>query len=125
FPIECKRLPMPCPSDKKRDEREYVVNANGSTGGIQRFKEGNHGAAHDFAGMIGYVQDTTGFSDWFQQINDWINGLAEQERNDWSADDHLSELTENTECRTCQCQSRHERVGRNPIVLRHVWVNLG
>lgn len=124
FPIECKRLPMPCPSDKKRDEREYVVNSNGSTGGIQRFKEGNHGAVHDFAGMIGYVQDATGFLEWFQKINDWINGLAEQEGNGWSADDHLSQLTENIESRTCQCRSRHERAGRNPIVLRHVWVSL-
>ena len=125
FPIECKRLPMPAPNDKKRDEREYVVNANGSTGGIQRFKEGNHGAAHDFAGMIGYVQDATGFREWFERINRWITELVEQTGNGWSADDQLSQLTEDKESRTCQCRSKHERAGRNPIELWHAWVNLG
>jgi len=124
FPIECKRLPMPSPNDKKRDEREYVINAYGSTGGIQRFKEGNHGAAHDFAGMIGYVQDATGFRKWFQTINSWIDELVSQSDKDWSEDDQLTQLTEDTESRTCQCRSNHERAGRNPIELWHAWVNL-
>lgn len=57
MPIECKRLPTP--PGKNRDEREYVFNQHASTGGIQRFKEGHHGAAHSLAGMIGYVQENT------------------------------------------------------------------
>jgi len=112
------------PNDKKRDEREYVINAYGSTGGIQRFKEGNHGAAHDFAEMIGYVQDATGFRKWFQTINSWIDELVSQSDKDWSEDDQLTQLTEDTESRTCQCRSNHERAGRNPIELWHAWVNL-
>jgi hypothetical protein len=51
LPIECKRLPTPQGSD--RDPREYVYSAKKSTGGIQRFKEGNHAALHRLAGMIG------------------------------------------------------------------------
>ncbi len=57
MPIECKRLPTP--KEKDRDEREYVFSQYSSTCGIQRFKEGNHGAAHGFGGMIGYVQEGT------------------------------------------------------------------
>ena len=124
FPIECKRLPMPDPSDKKRDEREYVVNANASTGGIQRFKEGNHGAAHDFGGMIGYIQDTTGFAGWLGKINTWIDDLAATQNGDWSTDDRLSLQMEDTSQRTCQCHSRHKRNDNHPIELRHGWANL-
>lgn len=49
MPIECKRLPTP--PGKDRDEREYVFNQNASTGGIQRFKDGHHGAVHLIGGL--------------------------------------------------------------------------
>ena len=51
-PIECKRLPTP--KGLNRDEREYVNVAAGSTGGIQRFKDGNHASAHTIGGIIAY-----------------------------------------------------------------------
>lgn len=54
LPIECKRLPIP--KDKDRDEREYVVSRHSTTGGIQRFKAGHHGGAHNLVGMIAYIQ---------------------------------------------------------------------
>lgn len=51
IPIECKRLPIP--ASATRDEREYLYSAHSSTGGIQRFKAGHHGAAHTIGAMIG------------------------------------------------------------------------
>ena len=72
FPIECKRLPTP--TGKDRDEREYVTTEPGTTGGIQRFKFGYHGAAHTFAAMIAYVQEQS-FSHWLCQVNCWIRDL--------------------------------------------------
>ena len=57
LPIECKRLPMPIPGDRRRDEREYVTSGSGTTGGIQRFKLGAHGSSHSLGVMIGYIQD--------------------------------------------------------------------
>ena len=66
FPIECKRLPTP--KSNNRDEREYVITEPGSTGGIQRFKFGHHGAAHDFVAMIAFVQERT-FQHWLNKIN--------------------------------------------------------
>lgn len=62
LPIECKRLPTP--KDNVRDEREYVVNRKATTGGMQRFKEGNHGANQSLAAMIAYIQADTAES-WF------------------------------------------------------------
>jgi hypothetical protein len=85
MPIECKRLPTPRAKD--RDEREYVITENGSTGGIQRFKSGHHGAAHTFGAMIGYVQEeTTKF--WSDQIAKWIHALADKIPG-WSSADLL------------------------------------
>lgn len=55
--IECKRLP----SESPEREREYVsgTEPNKKSGGIQRFKLGLHGAKHDLAVMIGYIQKYT------------------------------------------------------------------
>jgi hypothetical protein len=53
LPIERKRLPTP--KDKDRDEREYVIEGQGTTGGMQRFKAGLHGAKHTMAAMIGSI----------------------------------------------------------------------
>ena len=49
LPIECKRLPTR--QERARDEREYVITSRGTTGGIQRFKFGHHGAAHRLGAM--------------------------------------------------------------------------
>jgi hypothetical protein len=75
LPIECKRLPTP--EGKDRDEREYVVSATSSTGGVQRFKFGHHGADHRDAAMIAYVQEET-FSYWLARVNGWIRGLSSE-----------------------------------------------
>jgi hypothetical protein len=69
LPIECKRLPTP--EERDRDKREYVITSPGTTGGIQRFKFGYHGAAHQLGAMIGYVQEMT-FAHWLGKVNGWI-----------------------------------------------------
>ena len=74
LPVECKRLPTP--SESRRDEREYVFSKYGSKGGIQRFKEGSHGAAHSVGAMVGFVQSDT-VEVWKGTVARWIRGLAE------------------------------------------------
>ncbi|MEX1233125.1 MAG: hypothetical protein WEB58_22940 [Planctomycetaceae bacterium] len=122
FPIECKRLPIPKGND--RDEWEYVISRKGSTGGIQRFKEGHHGAAHEFGGMIGYVQEGSP-ENWLAQINNWISELVAQSTNGWDHDDKLRLLKPNNENRVSQYSSHHRRptVGSD-IELRHSWVTM-
>jgi hypothetical protein len=118
LPIECKRLPTP--SDRDRDEREYVAVAKGTTGGIQRFKFGHHGAAHSFAAIIGFVQEQS-FDEWLEKINEWIRNLASTSGLPWSARDVLQRASADDV--VCTLDSKHERSsGLAECHLRHLWV---
>ena len=122
LPIECKRLPTP--KGKRRDEREYVIHRSGSTGGIQRFKEGNHGAIHHVGGMIGYVQQDT-VPIWSTRIGLWISELAAAGEAGWSADDQLQPDHDDTPNRITTFRSSHERKNDLPrIELRHIWISM-
>jgi hypothetical protein len=122
FPIECKRLPTP--HGKNRDEREYVITRNGTTGGIQRFKFGHHGAAHKFAAMIGYVQ-AKAFSEWLTVMNGWIVSLSAEPESVWTDADCLRSSHENSAGKVYTALSNHERPdGLGPCELRHLWVSM-
>lgn len=122
LPIECKRLPIP--KDKDRDEREYVINRYASTGGIQRFKAGDHGSTHKLAGMIAYVQEET-MGIWETRIREWITGLIKSEQPGWTAEDFLH-LEHNDEVQQITVfRSSHTRTGNlEKIELRHLWLNM-
>ncbi|MDR3566449.1 MAG: hypothetical protein P4L43_00315 [Syntrophobacteraceae bacterium] len=122
FPIECKRLPTPRGRD--RDEREYVITESGTTGGIQRFKFGYHGAAHTFAAMIAYIQEHS-FSHWLTKINCWILDLAAQPNSTWSDSDILRTLGEDSTTRVSILKSQHQREGGlDGCELRHLWIRV-
>ena len=122
FPIECKRLPTP--NGKNRDEREYVTNKFGTTGGIQRFKFGYHGAAHPFGAMIAYVQARS-FSHWLFRVNSWIRDLAAEPNSFWSDGDIIQPLNDNCTCGVSTLQSRHRRTkDLNKFELRHIWIKM-
>ena len=122
FPIECKRLPTP--KGKDRDEREYVFTKSGTTGGIQRFKFGLHGAAHEFAAMIGYVQERP-LVYWINQVNSWILSLSAGDKSDWSDSEILELVSEDSATGISTLKSRHVRRGGLEICeLRHLWVKI-
>jgi len=123
FPIECKRLPTP--KRKDRDEREYVVTAPPkTTGGIQRFKFGHHGAAHTFAAMIAYVQDQP-LSHWLSQVNRWIRDLSAKPKSAWSVSDALQLLSDDSTTGVSTLKSRHRREdGLDECELRHLWIRM-
>lgn len=122
FPIECKRLPTP--TGKDRDEREYVITESGTTGGIQRFKFGYHGAAHTFAAMIAYVQEES-FSHWLCQVNRWIRDLGAEPNSAWSDSDILQLLSDDCITGIRTLTSRHRREGgRDDCELRHLWIRM-
>ena len=122
FPIECKRLPTP--KGKKRDEREYVINKFSTTGGIQRFKFGYHGAAHTFAAMIAYVQKQS-FSHWLDQVNSWIWDLAAGSDSVWNNSDTLQLLNNNSETGISILKSEHQRNDElEECELRHLWIKM-
>lgn len=122
LPIECKRLPTP--NNKDRDEREYVFSRYSSTGGIQRFKAGHHGAAHARAAMIAYVQDRD-ISYWRARLDSWIDGLAATAFHGWSAGDKLELAAHHGATRVASLQSTHQRdAGLEPILIDHLWIEM-
>jgi len=122
LPIECKRLPTP--KDNARDEREYVVNRKATTGGIQRFKEGNHGAKHSLAAMIAYVQ-TESAESWLVHVNTWIVELSKSDTR-WSKNDMLRRDSLLAEFGLTSYRSTHVRTSKpSELELRHLWIDMG
>lgn len=122
LPIECKRLPTP--DGGGRDEREYVINRRASTGGIQRFKAGLHGASHTFGAMIAYVQEDTAVL-WNSRIAKWIQDLVNARQPGWSGNDLLNLERELTAERLAVFRSQHARnKGLGDIELRHFWLQM-
>ncbi|MDA8179499.1 MAG: hypothetical protein M0T69_08185 [Deltaproteobacteria bacterium] len=122
LPIECKRLPTP--KGKERDEREYVFSQYSSTGGIQRFKAGHHGANHTLGAMIAYVQQETRMI-WITRVTDWIKGLVEVAQPGWTAKDLLRLKHDDEAQHLAVFQSSHTRENGLPeIELRHLWVSM-
>lgn len=123
LPIECKRLPTP--NDSGRDEREYVINRSATTGGIQRFKAGHHGATHSIGAMIAYVQADT-WNIWDKRIAGWIQELAvDSEHPGWTASDSLNFEYDDDSRRLTVFSSVHSRShGAGDIELRHLWLNM-
>ncbi len=123
--LEGKRLPAPSPDR----EKEYVTGSkpNRTTGGIQRFKLGLHGATLDLSAMIGYVQDRSA-RDWHDKINEWILELAGGTVADgcvWKVSETLESLEEDKVERVATYRSVHSRTGEvtsNTITLHHLWI---
>ena len=118
--LEGKRLPAPT-----RDrEREYVTGIDKTSGGIQRFKLGLHGAQLDNAGMIGYMQADS-FETWFGSINVWIEELATSS-DGWTRDDRLGEFEPDATNRTASCTSVHDRSDSvsAKVHMTHLWVDM-
>jgi len=122
LPIECKRLPTPSQGD--RDEREYVFSKNSTTGGIQRFKLGLHGATHELGGMIGYVQQET-CAIWSGRVGEWIEQLIANGEQGWSTADALNLVRNDAVRRIARLESLHtRREGMTQIALQHLWVQM-
>ena len=121
LPLECKRLPTP--KGNRRDEREYVISQTSSTGGIQRFKAGDHGAAHRLGAMIGYIQEQT-TAHWSERVGSWISDLSGT-HDGWSLKDLLHLERQDAPLRMAIFRSSHERGnGLADIELRHLWLEM-
>jgi hypothetical protein len=122
LPIECKRLPTP--NDKDRDEREYVISGQTSTGGIQRFKAGHHGAGHKIGAIIGYIQQETRMF-WKARVAEWIKGLVDAGQAGWNVTDQLKDEHDDDTLQLTVLRSAHTREkGLPDIELRHLWVQM-
>lgn len=123
IPIECKRLPTPV--GPNRDPREYLITGTGSTGGIQRFKAGHHGAKRERAAMIGYIQ-ACDVSHWHQTVGSWIDDLVKASAGGWSVGDKLVISSHDKSKRVATLASIHDRTkGMTPsIQIDHLWIEM-
>ena len=122
--FECKRLPAP----EKRRAREYVTGGKDeTTGGIQRFKIGAHGAKLNQAVMIGYIQKSSPKA-WHDNINKWITELAKgkmEDACDWNTNEALKLLNEDNSKGLANYWSLHNRTNSklsSKIKINHLWV---
>ncbi|MCJ2102487.1 hypothetical protein [Methylobacterium sp. E-046] len=122
IPIECKRLPVPASPD--RDQREYLISNISTTGGVQRFKAGHHGAAHERAAMIGYVQEHD-VSHWHTTLSQWIDDIVATPVVGWSKADKFTMSDHDVVSRVATLTSVHDRKpGMKPIKIDHLWIEM-
>ena len=120
--LEGQRIPAPS-SDR---EKEYVIGTTSRkiSGGIQRFKMRLHGAEHDLAAMVGYVQARTPRY-WQKKINEWIVQLSSDSVEDgcvWTDDETLKPLTADIKRGVVSYCSLHNRISGNKIEIHHLWI---
>lgn len=122
--FECKRLPAP----SKDREKEYVTGGKERTsGGIQRFKIGEHGAGLNQAVMVGYIQERS-LKAWHYEINKWITALAKgaiEDTCDWDTDEKLKLFNKDESKGLANYWSFHSRTGSklsNEIKINHLWI---
>lgn len=122
LPIECKRLPVP--RSTKRDEREYLYSGLSTTGGVQRFKAGHHGAAHARAAMIAYIQEED-ILYWKDQVNSWVNELQATGVYGWTLADQCQLVNHKVSTGAASLNSLHTRLHPlEPIALDHLWIEM-
>jgi len=122
LPIECKRLPTP--AAKKRDPREYLFSGSSTTGGVQRFKSGEHAANHAFAAMIGYVQHQD-IPHWQRELGRWVDELSISFAPLWSENDRLQLEFHDKRGRHAILNSNHARAnGLGDITMVHLWIEM-
>jgi hypothetical protein len=126
LPIECKRLPTP--PDTRRGDLEYVHGLPGHrTGGIERFKHGQHGPANQHALMIAYVQAES-FTHWLTAINARLAKLATEGADDgiWTPAEPLASCTSTNRTEAQRFKSRHRRLrppcSSDKIEMDHIWL---
>ncbi|WP_192347810.1 hypothetical protein [Algoriphagus sp. Y33] len=114
FTIEAKVLPTP--KDSKRKEHEYVF---GKGGGIERFREEDHGVDNrnnllSECGMIAYVKSQD-FNHWFSTINQWVLDAS------WPENEKLQIVSFD---KIARLKSNHLRKGGSQVILHHFWVDV-
>jgi hypothetical protein len=125
--FEGKRLPPP--KNGPNREREYVTGGDEKSSGIQRFKLGLHGAKHEVAVIIGYIQEDTP-AEWYGRINGWIReleGAIQSDGTKWSSIDRLSDFVENNRKRIATSLSKHLRsdeIISSNILIHNLWVQM-
>lgn len=119
--FEAKRLPAP----ERSREQEYVTGGAKISGGIQRFKMGEHGLGYCVSGMIGYVQsDDINFL--YDKINNIILNLSKNSSDllSWKPNECLEKVDDKMNVGLAKFVSHHFRNVSGEICLYHLWIDM-
>lgn len=122
YTVEAKRLP----TGKGKREREYVFGhfkSGAPSGGIQRFKTGDHGYGLSQSAIIGYIEENT-FTYWHNTINSWITDKATESPNRWNENEQLQNLKIDKDQSCSMSRSVAYREKSNAIKLFHLWIKI-
>lgn len=121
YSVEAKRLP----TGSGKREIEYTIgyfDSGEPSGGIQRFKTGDHGYGLSQSAIIGYVEKND-FTHWHTTINGWIVNKATELPLEWSIDEQLQSLSVSS-CQTFSVSHSIARRASDTIELLHLWVKI-
>jgi hypothetical protein len=123
YAVEAKRLP----TGVGKREREYVkgfFDSGSPSGGIQRFKTGDHGYGLSRSALLGYVENDD-FIYWYNAVNSWILDNALESPEEWSKTEQLQKIEINS---TQVCSVSRSLAYRNAsndcIDLFHLWIKI-
>lgn len=120
YTVEAKRLP----TGTGVREQEYVYGhfTSGSpSGGIQRFKTGDHGYGLPKSAILGYVEQND-FQHWHTTINNWITDKA-SELPDWDISEQIQDLEIDSYQNYSASRSKANRLS-DSIDLFHLWIKI-
>lgn len=118
YTVEAKRLPT-----GKGREKEYIHGffSNGSpSGGIHRFKTGDHGYGLSESGLVGYVEEYD-CNYWHDTINQWIADKAKELPDEWKEDEKLCDFEFDSKS-SCSISRSIAHRSDNSIKLFHLWI---
>jgi hypothetical protein len=121
YTVEAKRLP----TGTGKREKEYVYGSfrNGSpSGGIQRFKTGDHGYGLPKSGLLGYMEESD-FGYWHNAINHWIADKANELSEEWKEEEKLQQL-EIDSTQSCSMSRSVAYRTSDTIDLFHLWIKI-
>jgi len=121
YTVEAKRLP----TGSGDREKEYVYgffNSDSPSGGIQRFKTGDHGFGLPKSGLLGYME-ANDCPYWFSTINKWIEDKAKEFPKDWKDEEQLQEFEFDT-THNCSISRSIAYRSTDSIELFHLWIKI-
>ena len=120
YTVDAKRLP----TGTGQREQEYIYGFKDKrpTGGVQRFKTGDHGLGLSKSALLGYVEKNN-FNYWYETINAWIVGKSLELPVEWKNDEQLRDLDVNSDQIYSVCRSvAHRR--SDSVDLFHLWIKI-
>ncbi|MCL2651417.1 MAG: hypothetical protein FWD60_10400 [Candidatus Azobacteroides sp.] len=121
YTVEAKRLP----TGSGERENEYVYgffNSGSPSGGIQRFKTGDHGFRLSKSGLLGYIEANDCFY-WYNTINKWIQDKVKKLPEEWKDDEQLKEFEYDITHNYSISRSIAYR-STDSIELFHLWIKI-